>query len=469
MKELHQLGDIVGNRYRVGTCLGRGGMGITYAAENVSNGRRVAIKVLSLRQISGWRVLELFEREARVLQTLNHPAIPQYLDYLQIDTADDRRFYLVQELAQGKSLATLVEQGWHATEEEVQHIGMRVLEILNYLHRLAPPVIHRDIKPQNIILGSDGQVFLVDFGAVQDAYRNMLTAGNTFVGTFGYVPPEQFRGQVFFASDLYGLGATLLFLLTRRSPADLPQKRMKIDFRRQVQLSTEFATWLDKMLEPNVEDRFQSAPQALNALSGKQVIVSASIAQPQPPVSRKQKRVGSRVTLQRTNDCLTVKSSSNGKVTIGDVGYCGVGLLVVGFGVLPFTFLFIQALESFSTAPSSMTVIVLIITVTVISMFGCICLLILSRILYAISGSMYVEINREVFHIARGWLGVHRRYRGWTANLSVGKKYEECALRERSGKKHYFDRSITREEQEWLIAEISDFLKQLSPQGNKGY
>jgi ankyrin repeat protein len=117
-------------------------------------------------------------------------------------------------------------------------------------------------------------VFLVDFGAVQDTYYNTFMRGSTVVGTYGYMAPEQFRGQAVPTTDLYGLGATLLFLLTHCSPADLPTDRLKIDFRSHVQISQEFADWLEKMLEPDVEDRFGSAKEALAVLRGKRIVTT---------------------------------------------------------------------------------------------------------------------------------------------------------------------------------------------------
>ena len=267
METLHQPNNIIAQRYRPVGPLGRGGNGTTYEAEDLTDYKRVAIKALSLRNLKEWKVLELFEREAKILANLDHPAIPKYLDYFHEDTPSDRHFYLVQQLVSGDSLAELVEKGWHPDEGEVKRIALKVLDILHYLHRLTPPVIHRDIKPQNLIRTSKGEVFLVDFGAVQDVHRNTLTRGGTFVGTLGYMPPEQFSGNVKPASDLYSLGATLLFLLIRRSPDNLPQRRMKIDFRRRVNISSELADWLEKMLEPAIEDRFQSATEAKEALN----------------------------------------------------------------------------------------------------------------------------------------------------------------------------------------------------------
>jgi ankyrin repeat protein len=272
MEALHQPGDIIAQRYRITDTLGQGGVGITYAAQDLKSGQQVALKALSVRQMGDWKVLELFEREARILEQLNHPAIPRYLDYFEVDTPEDRAFYIAQELAEGKSFADLVEIGWRTNEDGVRRIATQILEILVYLHSLKPPVVHRDIKPQNLIWGQNAKIFLVDFGAVQDTYRSTFAKASTIIGTYGYMAPEQFLGQAVPATDLYGLGATILFLLTHRSPSDLPQERLKISFRSRIQVSERFADWLEKMLEPDVEDRFSSAKEALAALQDRMVV-----------------------------------------------------------------------------------------------------------------------------------------------------------------------------------------------------
>jgi eukaryotic-like serine/threonine-protein kinase len=100
------------DRYQILSQLGQGGNAITYAAKDLQTNQQVAIKVLSLNRLDDWKKIELFEREAKILQQLNHPAIPKYIDYFQIETKNDRAFCLVQQLAPGKSLATLIEEGW---------------------------------------------------------------------------------------------------------------------------------------------------------------------------------------------------------------------------------------------------------------------------------------------------------------------------------------------------------------------
>jgi serine/threonine protein kinase len=260
------VGKVIDARYELQELLGEGGSGSTYRAIRLTDQATVAIKILSLRHLNDWKQLELFEREAKVLAQLDHPQIPKYLEYFHVDTPDNRAFYIVQQLAPGKPLTAWVQSGWQGTTAEVQDIASQILEVLQYLHQQEPPLVHRDIKPHNIVRNDDGKVFLVDFGAVQDVYNHTLIRGSTVAGTYGYMAPEQFRGQAVPASDLYGLGATMLYLLTHRSPAELPQERLKLSFRKHVNLPDYLADWLDMMLEPDVADRFPSAIRALAAL-----------------------------------------------------------------------------------------------------------------------------------------------------------------------------------------------------------
>ena len=266
MSWIHQPDEIVWDKYRITGILGRGGVAVTYSAIALETNSLVAIKVVSLRQLNNWKQVELFQREAEVLKQLSHPNIPEYIDYFDIETETDKAFYLVQQLAPGKSLHQLVESGWRSNEKEIRNIAQQVLGILSYLHSLNPPIIHRDIKPHNLIRSDEGKIYLVDFGAVQNTYYNTLMQGSTVVGTYGYMAPEQFRARALPATDLYSLGATLLYLLTHRSPAELPQDTLKLDFRSAVDISESFAEWLEKILEPDIEDRFNSADIALSQL-----------------------------------------------------------------------------------------------------------------------------------------------------------------------------------------------------------
>ncbi len=253
-------------RYDILGILGEGGSGVTYRALDTANQQLVALKALSLHQIDDWKAIELFEREAKVLSSLDREGIPKYLDYFTTDLDGNRYFYIVQELAPGKNLLEWMRAGWRVSEAEVKTIAIQILEILIYLHRHYPPIVHRDLKPSNILKTEDGKIFLVDFGAVQQTYHDTFMRGSTVVGTYGYMAPEQFRGQAVPATDLYGLGATILHLLTHRSPAEIPQDGLRLNFRDRLQVSSSFADWLERMLEPDVGNRFSSSTKALEVL-----------------------------------------------------------------------------------------------------------------------------------------------------------------------------------------------------------
>lgn len=251
-------GTLLGKQYEVQELLGRGGNGVTYRCRDTSTGKDVAVKCLSLRSLKDWKQLDLFEREAQTLKGLDHQGIPRYLATFEQDTEQDRGFFLVQELAQGRSLSEMVRSGWRADEAEVTRIATELLGILEYLGSRRPPVTHRDVKPENIVIEggkTGGRVFLVDFGGVQAAASSPEDAlGSTIVGTYGYMAPEQFRGAASPASDLYGLGGTLLLMLSGRPPSAFPIDRMKIDIS-SVKMGARLEMVVEGLLEPLPEDR----------------------------------------------------------------------------------------------------------------------------------------------------------------------------------------------------------------------
>ena len=249
--------QILQNRYQLKRQLGNNGIRQTWLATdlqpNNDEQQQVVVKLLAFGGTVQWEDLKLFEREAQILKQLKHPRIPRYIDYFSID---DRTlwFGLVQEYIPGASLKEKLAQNQRFTEKQVRKIGVEVLKILIDLHDLNPPVLHRDIKPSNLIWGEDNQIYLIDFGAVQDkAAKEGVTF--TVVGTYGYAPMEQFGGKAVPASDLYALGTTLIHLLTGTPPAELPVRDMQVQFRELVQIKPNFANLLEDMIEPSVERR----------------------------------------------------------------------------------------------------------------------------------------------------------------------------------------------------------------------
>ena len=264
------VSQILGDRYEVQQQLSKKAGRQTLLVRDVETQKLAVIKLLTFDSDFEWDDLKLFEREAAILKTLSHPAIPQYLDYLELDGKNGKGFAIVQTYIEAKSLEQHLKAGRSFSETEIKEIAKALLEILTYLHGHTPPVIHRDIKPGNILLAnrsghSVGQVYLVDFGSVQTlAGKEGGTV--TVVGTYGYMPPEQFGGRAVPASDIYSLGATLIYLVTGSHPADLPQKNLKIQFEPAVNISQELTLWLKRMTEPSLERRLATVQDAFSAL-----------------------------------------------------------------------------------------------------------------------------------------------------------------------------------------------------------
>lgn len=297
-----KIGEIIQQRYLIQKQLGLRDSQQTFLALNQHTQKLVVVKLLFFNQHLNWETFKLFEREAKTLQALSHPAIPQYLDYFEIDEKDGKGFALVQSYLNAPSLENQVNEGRTFTEEELKQLAIAILHILDYLHTQHPPIIHRDLKPSNILLSNRsghqvGQVYLVDFGSVQAAANQGNTL--TIVGTYGYMPPEQFGGRAVQASDLYSLGATLIYLASGLHPADLPQKDLRLDFESSVNLSPHFTRWLRKMIQPSLEKRFSSAKEAIDALLKPVAIVETQSLIPTKPFD-------SKVHLSKKDDVLEI-------------------------------------------------------------------------------------------------------------------------------------------------------------------
>ena len=259
---------ILQERYQLKQKLGDNPVRQTWLAEDLKNPEpdrsQVVVKLLPFGGPVQWDDLKLFEREAKMLKQLNHSRIPEYRDYFHVE-ASTLWFALVQEYIPGFSLKELQQRGKRFGEAEVRHIAAEILKILTYLHKLNPSVLHRDIKPGNLIVDNEERVYLIDFGAVQERSPRE-GASFTVVGTYGYTPMEQFGGRTVPASDLYALGATLIHLLTGTPPADLPQYEARLQFRHLTSASSSFLQWIDRLTEPSLSQRFASAAEAKYAL-----------------------------------------------------------------------------------------------------------------------------------------------------------------------------------------------------------
>jgi len=437
-------GKVLQERYQLQQRLGRTAAGHqTWLAVDLESQEQVTLKMLAFSPEMQWEELKLFEREAQVLQALNHPRIPCYRDYFSLEReagAGLPWFGLVQDYIPGFSLQELLEKGQDFSEKKVRKIATEVLKILIYLHELSPPVLHRDIKPSNLIWGEDQQVYLVDFGAVQ-AQAAVTGVTFTVVGTSGYAPLEQFWGRAVPASDLYALGATLIHLLTGVTPADLPQKDSRIQFSDRVSVNPSLVSWIEKMTEIALEKRFSEAREALAALKSGN-IQGANLQN--ETVRKIAKPPHSRIQLSKSATELNIKIPST------------------------------LVREPFTVA--IMGILFLLLVVPIILFFALINNLIIALGLSTIIASLLVKIsgNGNKITFNRNYFKLEHQIFGWSYSQQTGEiseilgtfiyaegRINQVRIRSGNNMKSYFyvlATDLKEVEAAWLAQEIQDWL-----------
>ena len=271
------IGQLLARRYKIIRVLGAGGFSQTYVAQDTHIPGNPTCVVKHLKPASDSPNLlamarQLFQREAETLVKLgNHYQIPRLFAYFE----EDQEFYLVQEFIEGHTLATELPLGKCLPESQVIQLLEEVLNILEFVH--GEGVIHRDIKPDNIIRReSDDKLVLIDFGAIKQVQKQLPSvaaqeqsvATSTRIGTPGYSPTEQDRGKPRLCSDIYALGMLGIQALTGVSPDELQEddETGEILWQDQAPVSSELAAILTKMVRYHFKDRYQSATEALDAL-----------------------------------------------------------------------------------------------------------------------------------------------------------------------------------------------------------
>jgi serine/threonine protein kinase len=266
---------------------------ITYKAINLNTQQPVVIKQFRFATgSSDWSGNKAVEREIQVLRSLNHPGIPRYLD--SFDPGDG--ICLVQEYKNAQPLSAPRS----FDPDEIKCIAVSVLEILVYLQNRIPPVIHRDIKPENVLVDDRLNVYLVDFGFARIGGGEVAALSSMVAGTTGFMPPEQLLNRPLTeASDLYGLAATLICLLTGTKSTEITNlidSSFRINFKHLVpKLSLRFIGWLEKMVQPNFNDRFANAEAALEALKPLYVIRLPDVQLSQSSLEFKASRLGEKL------------------------------------------------------------------------------------------------------------------------------------------------------------------------------
>ncbi len=284
---------LLNNRYQVLHVLGSGGFGETFLAEDTQmpSNRRCVIK--QLRPIQNnpqiyQLVQERFQREAAILEDLGGSSnqIPALYAYFQ----SEGQFYVVQEWVEGDTLTAKVRQQGILSESAVREILVTLLPVLEYVH--SKRIIHRDIKPDNIILRHrDRQPVLIDFGAVRESMGTVFNSqGNPtssiVIGTPGYMPSEQAAGRPVYSSDLYSLGLTAIYLLTGKQPQELetdPRTGEIIWHRHALSVSPTLAAVIDRAIAYHPRERYATAREMLEALQIPSTPSPPTFITPPPP------------------------------------------------------------------------------------------------------------------------------------------------------------------------------------------
>ncbi|KAM3099505.1 CHASE2 domain-containing protein [Phormidesmis sp. 146-12] len=273
-RELEIANKTLKNRYKIDKVLASGGFGETYIAKDLQRPQDPECVVKHLHPVSNHPshlrlASRMFAREAEILERLGkkHDQIPRLLAYFE----EDQEFYLVQEFIAGSPLSEEFFLGRQLPEARVVHVLKEILQILHFVHE--ENVIHRDVKPSNIIKRSDGKLVLIDFGAVKDQYNKLaseetqtnLTVG---IGTQGYMAPEQGAGKPQPNSDVYAVGMMGIQALTGLPPSQLKEDpdTKEITWQDKAQVSSGLANILSKMVRYDFRDRYQSALEAIQDL-----------------------------------------------------------------------------------------------------------------------------------------------------------------------------------------------------------
>ncbi|MGH1393153.1 MAG: SUMF1/EgtB/PvdO family nonheme iron enzyme [Trichormus sp.] len=261
--------NTLAGRYEIIKLLGGGGFAVTYLARDNYQPSKPLCVVKQLRpNQTQSRVIEFFEKEAAILERLGkHPCIPQLLAHFN----QDDNLYIVQEFIEGQDLSREIVPGKRLSESYVTKLLQDALEILSFVHQQG--VIHRDIKPQNLMRRQDGKIILIDFGAVKELGTLMINSqgevnSSVVIGTPGYMSYEQYRGKPCFGSDIYALGVMAIQALTGVLPQELPEDSQtgEIIWQNQVQVSNHLAEVLTKMVRHHFSMRYLNATEALQAL-----------------------------------------------------------------------------------------------------------------------------------------------------------------------------------------------------------
>lgn len=257
-------GTVIDGKYEILKLIGKGGMSKVYLAMDKRLNKQWAVKEIqkNARDKNNQVVIQSAIAEANMIKRLDHPALPRIVDIIDNGTV----IYIIMDYIEGETLSSVLNNYGAQPQEQVIEWAMQLCGVLDYLHTCTPPIIYRDMKPDNVMLKPDGTLKLIDFGIARE-YKQQNLADTVNLGTKGYAAPEQFggKGQTDARTDVYCLGVTLYHLVTGMNPCEPPYEICPIR-NWNPQLSGGLEKIIQKCTQLNPEDRYQSCAELMYAL-----------------------------------------------------------------------------------------------------------------------------------------------------------------------------------------------------------
>lgn len=258
------IGEVIDGKYEILKKIGEGGMSSVYLAMDQRLNKQWAVKEIKkrARDMNNEIVIQSAMAEANMIKKLDHPALPRIVDIID----NGNMIFVIMDYIEGETLGKVIKEKGAQPQEYVVEWALQLCDVLDYLHTRRPPVIYRDMKPENIMLKPDGNIKLIDFGIARE-YKEHKTSDTVGLGTRGYAAPEQFGGkaQTDARTDIYCLGMTMHHLLTGKNPSEPPYEIYPIRHWDPL-LSTGLEAIVQKCINLDPDKRYQSCAELTYAL-----------------------------------------------------------------------------------------------------------------------------------------------------------------------------------------------------------